>query len=197
MLPCGARDAGRLIHEEDLMKRLVCAAVAASLLGLGLVDEAEAADPDPGLGDIVQVAIVTADIEASAKRWATILGEPVPEIRTTRPGHEVKMVYEGQPSDGQVKLTFFKKGPVVIELLEPVGGPSAWKDGLDAHGESVHHLGFAVKDVDHAIAAAEKLGYPVLHQGRYDSDNGTYVYLDSEKELGVMIELLYSDPEEE
>jgi catechol 2,3-dioxygenase-like lactoylglutathione lyase family enzyme len=179
------------------MMRLACVAVTIGLLGAGLPDEAEAADPDPGLGDIVQVAIVTADIEASAKRWAAILGEPVPEIRTTRPGHEVKMVYRGQPSDGQVKLTFFQKGPVVLELLEPVGGPSAWKDGLDEHGESFHHLGFAVKDVESSVDALGKLGYPVLHQGRYDSDDGTYVYLDTEKELGLMVELLHSDPEEE
>jgi len=177
--------------------RLACVAVTIALLGAGLCGEAAAADPDPGLGDIVQVAIVTADIEASAKRWAAILGEPVPEIRTTRPGHEVKMVYRGQPSDGQVKLTFFQKGPVVLELLEPVGGPSAWKDGLDEHGESVHHLGFAVKDVERSIDALGKLGYPVVHQGRYDSDDGTYVYLDTEKELGTMVELLHSDPEEE
>ena len=176
------------------MKRLACAVAAASLMGIGVTDEAEAGDPDPGLGDIVQVAIVTADIETSAKRWAAILGEPVPEIRTTRPGHDVKMVYKGQPTDGQVKLTFFKKGPVVLELLEPVGGPSAWKDGLDAHGESFHHLGFAVKDVDESTAALEKMGYPVLHRGRYDSDDGTYVYLDSEKKLGLMVELLHSDP---
>lgn len=178
------------------MMRQACVVLAISLLGVGLSDEAEAGDPDPGLGDIIQVAIVTADIEASAKRWAAILGEPVPEIRTTRPGHEVKMVYKGQPTDGQVKLTFFKKGPVVLELLEPVGGPSAWKDGLDAHGESFHHLGFAVKNVDESIDALAKLGYPVLHQGRYDSDDGTYVYLDSEKELGIMVELLHSDSEE-
>ena len=179
------------------MRRLACVVLAASLLGMGLGDEAEAGDPDTGLGDIIQVAIVTADIEKSAKRWAAILGEPVPEIRTTRPGHEVKMVYKGQPSDGQVKLTFFRKGPVVLELLEPVGGPSAWKDGLDAHGESFHHLGFAVKDVEKSKGAIGQLGYPVLHQGRYDSDDGTYVYLDTGKELGIMVELLHSDPKEE
>jgi catechol 2,3-dioxygenase-like lactoylglutathione lyase family enzyme len=170
--------------------------LAASMLGGGLLDEAEAADPDPGLGEIIQVAIVTADIEASARRWAAVLGEPVPEIRTTRPGHEVKMVYQGQPSNAQVKLTFFKKGPVTLELLEPVGAPSAWKDGLDAHGESFHHLGFAVKDVEKSIAALEELGYPVVHRGRYDSDDGSYVYVDSEKQLGLMIELLHSDENE-
>jgi hypothetical protein len=34
---------------------------------------------------------------------------------------------------------------------------------------------------------------PVLHKGRYDSDDGTYIYLDSLDSLGVVIELLHSD----
>jgi len=173
------------------MERVLCLLLAAALFGA--VGVAEAADPGVGLGEIIQVAIVTKDIEASAKRWAAVLGQPVPEIRTTRPGHEVKVLYKGQPSDGQAKLTFFKSGPITIELLEPVGGPSSWKDGLDAHGESIHHLGFAVKDVEGSIAALQKLGYPVVHRGRYDSDDGTYVYVDTEKALGTTIELLHSD----
>ena len=41
---------------------------------------------DPGLKKVVQVAIVVRDIEASSKRWAELLGLPLPEIRTTRPG---------------------------------------------------------------------------------------------------------------
>jgi len=41
--------------------------------------------------------------------WAELLGMPVTEIRTTRPGHEVKEIYRGKPSEGQVKLTFFKE----------------------------------------------------------------------------------------
>ena len=31
---------------------------------------------------------------------------------------------------------------------------------------------------------------------RYDSDNGTYVYVDSRKALGVTLELLHSDPKQ-
>jgi methylmalonyl-CoA/ethylmalonyl-CoA epimerase len=179
------------MRQEVLMERIVCLLLAAAVVGA--VGVAEAAEPGPGLGDVIQVAIVTKDIAATAKRWAAVLGQPVPEIRTTRPGHEVKMVYKGQPSDAQVKLAFLKSGPLTIELLEPVGGPSSWKDGLDAHGESVHHLGFAVKDLDGSVAGLEKMGYPVLHRGRYDSDDGTYVYMGTEGSLGVTIELLHSD----
>lgn len=148
---------------------------------------------DPGLKKVVQVALVVRDIEASSKRWAELLGMPVPEIRTTRPGHEVKEIYRGKPSEGQVKLTFFNLGQVVIELLQPISDGTSWKEYLDKKGEGVQHLGFQVQDLEKTKGALEKAGYPVLHQGRYDSDDGTYVYHETLDELGVVIELLHSD----
>jgi hypothetical protein len=37
------------------------------------------------------------------------------------------------------------------------------------------------------------LGYDQIHSGRWDSDNGDYVYFDSTKALGLTVELLHSD----
>lgn len=158
-----------------------------------LMPAQEPAGLDPGMKTIVQVAIVTRDIEAAAKRWAAVLGMPVPSITTTRPGEEVKVVYRGKPSSGRAKLAFFRLGQVVLELIEPVGGDTSWKEFLDQHGEGVQHLGFQVQDLGQAIARAGRSGMPVLHRGRYDRDNGDYVYVDSEKPLGVTIEFLHSD----
>jgi hypothetical protein len=33
----------------------------------------------------------------------------------------------------------------------------------------------------------------VIHRGRYDGDNGDYVYVDTKDQLGVTVELLHSD----
>ena len=148
---------------------------------------------DPGLKKVVQVAIVVKDIEASSRRWAELLGMPLPEIRTTRPGHEVKEIYRGKPSEGQVKLTFFDLGQVVLELLQPVSEGTSWKEYLDKKGEGVQHLGFQVVDPERESAELEKAGYPVAHRGRYDSNDGDYIYQDTLDSLGVMIELLHSD----
>jgi methylmalonyl-CoA/ethylmalonyl-CoA epimerase len=148
---------------------------------------------DPGLKKVVQVAIVVRDIEASSKLWADLLGMPVPEISTTRPGHEVKEIYRGKPSEGQVKLTFFNLGQVVIELLQPISEGTSWKEFLDKKGEGVQHLGFQVEDPDKTSAELEKAGYPIIHQGRYDSNDGTYIYHETLDALGVVVELLHSD----
>ncbi len=167
-----------------------------TLFGLGLPAQTAVAPAalDPGLAQVVQVAIVTKDIEASARRWAAVLGMEVPKITTTRPGQEVKVMFKGRASAGQAKLAFFKLGQVVLELIEPVGQGTSWKQYLDQHGEGVQHLGFQVKDMDQAIANAARSGMAVLHRGRYDKDNGDYVYVESEKPLGVTLEFLHSDP---
>jgi hypothetical protein len=148
---------------------------------------------DPGMEKVIQIAIVVKDIETAAKRWAELLGKPVPEIRTTRPGNEVKVIYRGEPSNGQVKLTFFALGQVVIELLEPISGGTSWQEFMDEKGEGVQHIGFQVVDPEKTSAELEKAGYPIFHQGRYDSDDGTYIYLDTQDALGVVVELLHSD----
>jgi len=148
---------------------------------------------DPGMKVVTQVAIVCRDIESTSKRWAVVLGVDPPQIHTTKPGHAAKLVYRGHPSDGQAKLAFIQLGQVTLELIQPVGGDTAWKEFLDTHGEGVHHIAFQVADPGRTIKASRDAGTPVVHQGRYDDDSGAYVYIDSAEALGVTLELLHSD----
>jgi methylmalonyl-CoA/ethylmalonyl-CoA epimerase len=107
---------------------------------------------------VTQVAIVCRDIDATSKRWAAVPGVDPPQISTTKPGHEVKEMYPGHPSEGQAKLAFIKLGQLRLELIQPVGGDTSWKQFLDAKG-----LGEG--------------GMPVLHRGRYEGNSGSYVYV--------------------
>ncbi|HVN83119.1 MAG TPA: VOC family protein [Terriglobia bacterium] len=168
-------------------------------LSLVLGMPGKAADPiyhDPGMKTIVQVAIVCRDIEACSKRWAALLGMDLPKITTTKPGREVNLVYRGKPSNGQVKLAFFETGQTVLELLQPVGGNTSWQEILDGNGEGVHHIAFKIQNVEKTLKACNALGMPNIHQGRFDSNDGTYIYLDSRKDLGVTIELLHEDKDD-
>lgn len=149
---------------------------------------------DPGFKTITQVAIVTKDIDASAKRWAALLGIEVPGISTSRPGNEVHMMFQGKPSNDRAKLAFLKAGQVTVELIQPLGPDTSWMKFLREHGEGVHHIAFNVRDLAKSGNEMKALGYDEIHRGRWDSDNGTYVYFDSTKDLGLMIELLNSDP---
>lgn len=137
---------------------------------------------------VAQIAIVVHDIEEACKRWAQILGQPVPNVIITQPGNEVNMTYRGQPSNAQAKLAFFNLGQVQLELIEPVGEPSTWKEALDKNGESVHHIAFWTEDMQASAEFLKQHGIPLVQRG--DMGEGQYAYFDAQQQLGVQIELL-------
>jgi hypothetical protein len=145
------------------------------------------------LGKIVQVAIVCRDIVATSRRWAKLLGVDSPEIIETDPGDKVGMIYRGRTSNDRVKLAFFDTGETTLELLQPIGENSSWWEILDQSGECVHHIAFQVSDEKRVLEKFSQQGMNEFHRGRFDSQDGTYIYVDSRKELGVPIELLIPD----
>ncbi len=151
--------------------------------------------PDSGCKTIIQIAIVCRDVDATAKRWAALLGVDPPKSFSTDPGLTCNMTYRGKPSNAQAKLAFLETGACQLELIQPLGPGSSWQEQLDQCGESIHHIAFKVKDIDGSLRACQEMGMPVLHQGRFGSKDGGYAYLDSKAQLGAVIELLHWDKE--
>ena len=149
------------------------------------------ADQSLGSTTIVQVGIIVDDIEAKARAWASILGLPVPEIRLTDPAEFTQAEYKAQPTTARAKLAFFREGPISLELIEPVGEPSTWKDQLDGHGSSLHHVAFQIKGMKEKVAFLEGQGIPLVQRGEYTG--GRYAYFDGVAQLGAILELLEND----
>jgi 4-hydroxyphenylpyruvate dioxygenase-like putative hemolysin len=96
--------------------------------------------------------------------------------------------YRGKPTPARAKLAFFPFGKIAFELIEPIGGPSTWKEALDKHGEGVHHVAFRVDDMDRALAALNKKGFETIQTG--DFTGGRYAYVDTTRALRTVVELL-------
>jgi len=141
-----------------------------------------------GGGKVTQVGYVVRDIEKSAKAFAAILGVPVPKWELTDTVDKAHTEYLGKPSPGRAKLAFIELPNIVFELIEPVGGPSTWRDFLDKKGEGVHHLAFEVKGLDQRLAELKAKGVPLIQKGDYQG--GRYAYVDATAQLGVILELL-------
>lgn len=144
-----------------------------------------------GSTTITQVAIIVKDIEAKARAWAEVLGLPVPEIIITDTYERAQTQYNGSPSDARAKLAFFHLGQVDIELIEPIGEPSTWKDQLDKHGDSLHHIAFEIEGMPEKVAFLDAKGIPLVQRGEYTG--GRYAYFDGNRQLGAVIELLEND----
>ena len=141
-----------------------------------------------GSSEICQVALVVRNIEQSAKRFAELFGVNVPEIHMTAPQEAAHTRYKGNPTAARAKLAFFNLGSLSLELIEPVGGPSTWKEFLDKNGDGLHHIAFRIKDMEGVLKGLSEKGIGVVQQGDYTG--GRYTYLDSSQALGVVIELL-------
>jgi catechol 2,3-dioxygenase-like lactoylglutathione lyase family enzyme len=137
---------------------------------------------------LCQVGLVVKDIEASARAWSAIFGLPVPNVIITDEYDKAHTNYRGQPSFARAKLAFFQFGSMSIELIEPIGEPSTWKEALDAQGESVHHIAFMVENTPAVVKGLAEHGAPMVQQGHYTG--GMYTYIDSKASLGVVLELL-------
>ena len=144
-----------------------------------------------GTTALTQVGIIVADIEATARAWANLLNLPVPEIIITDPAELARTEYKGQPTAARAKLAFFKLGQVDLELIEPIDGPSTWKDQLDHKGQSLHHIAFEIDGMDEKIKLLEKQGLQLAQRGDYSG--GRYAYIDGTARLGAILELLEND----
>lgn len=141
-----------------------------------------------GIPVVTQIGLVVKDIDRSIGHYATIFNLPRPEVIVTDEYEVAKTSYRGQPSFARAKLAFFNFGQVQIELIEPIGEPSTWKEVLDEKGEGIHHIAFQVKGTDQVVAFLEDQGIPLVQQGHYTG--GMYSYLDGSEKLGVVLELL-------
>ena len=140
---------------------------------------------------ITQVCIIVKDAEASATRYAEILGIDLSKnFQTTLLHDHTHATYYGQPTNARATLTSVDIGHLQFELLQPLDSPSCWKDFLDQRGEGIHHIAFFVPKTDAAAKSFEEQGYTITQQGLFTGQTGMYTYLDTDKDLGIVIELL-------
>ena len=144
-----------------------------------------------GTTTVTQVGIIVRDIETKARAWSDILGLPMPQIIITDTADIAQTEYQGESSTARAKLAFFHLGQVDIELIEPIGDSSTWKDQLNDHGESLHHIAFQVKGMGDKLAYLDSKGVPLVQRGEYTG--GRYAYVDSSEQLGCIVELLEND----
>jgi catechol 2,3-dioxygenase-like lactoylglutathione lyase family enzyme len=143
---------------------------------------------------VTQVGIVVDDIEEATKAWAAFLGRTeVPQIMVAE-GHDSRPThFRGSSSDARAKLAFFQLENLTIELIEPLEGPSTWKEFLEEHGPGIHHIAFEVDQMENSVAAFSTLGISEVQYGGWGT--GEYAYMDAEGSLALIIELLehYTD----
>ncbi|MUT65352.1 VOC family protein [Paenibacillus sp. NEAU-GSW1] len=140
---------------------------------------------------ITQIGLLVHDIEAVSQAYADFFGVEKPDWFWTDTVDKAQTEYNGESTVARAKLAFFDMGSLQLELIEPDEHPSTWREHLDKHGEGPHHIAFAVEGMQEKVAVMEKSGMALVQKGEYTG--GRYAYMDTFKQLKVMLELLEND----
>ena len=125
---------------------------------------------------IEHIGIAVKDLEKSNKLFASLFGKP--HYKT----EEVK-------SEG-VKTSFFDVGPNKIELLEATTADSPIAKFIEKKGEGVHHIAFAVDNIETEMKRLKEEGFILLNdQAKLGADNKLVAFLHPKSCNGVLIEL--------
>jgi len=89
-----------------------------------------------------------------------------------------------------VKTSFFEIGESKIELLEAQNETSAIAKYLDKNREGVHHIAFAVDDMEMEIQRLKNEGFQFISEiPKEGADNKMVVFLHPKSTNGVLVEL--------
>jgi len=125
---------------------------------------------------IEHIGIAVRDLDKSNQLFASLLGKS--HYKT-----------EEVASEG-VKTSFFQSGPNKIELLEATSPESPIAKFIEKKGEGIHHIAFAVNDIESEINRLQKEGFIVLNKTpKKGADNKLVAFLHPKSTNGVLIEL--------
>ncbi len=138
---------------------------------------------------IDQVGFVVKDLDKTVEYYWKTLGIGPWSFFDLGPGN--KTTYHGKPCEFLVKIACAQVGPLMLELIQPVSGPTPHMDFLKARGEGMQHLGIVIEGMEQ-VEEMKKLGYEEI-AGAYNigGEDGYGVYFDTEKTLGTTIELIH------
>ena len=90
----------------------------------------------------------------------------------------------------KVKTAFFKTGESKIELLESMIDNGVIARYIDKKGEGIHHIAFAVADIEAEMQRLSGEGFQVLNATpKIGADNKLVCFLHPKNTNGVLIEI--------
>ena len=128
------------------------------------------------ISQIEHIGIAVESIEESKKYYENVLGLECYKIE--------------EVTDQKVKTAFFKIGDTKIELLEPTDPESTIAKFLEKKGPGIHHIAYAVDNVNEALKDVESKGVQLIDkQGRKGADGLNIGFLHPKSTESVLTEL--------
>lgn len=125
---------------------------------------------------IEHIGIAVKNLEESIKHFEKMLGVECYKIENVE--------------DQKVKTAFFKIGETKIELLEATSEESPIAKFIEKKGEGLHHVAFAVNDIQHKLNSMKEKGFNLIDEKpRTGADNLQIAFLHPKSTNGILVEL--------
>lgn len=138
-----------------------------------------------------QVAFVVEDLDVALRHWAQVLGVGPWTVWTLEPEVLDEMRYHGAVASFSFRHALAWSGPLQIELVQPLAGPSIFADQLALSGPGLNHVGRLVDDHASESTQLRERGYRPLQSARFGaSADGRFAYFASPNSDAV-VELIH------
>jgi methylmalonyl-CoA/ethylmalonyl-CoA epimerase len=125
---------------------------------------------------IEHIGIAVKDLETANSLYAKLLGQTHYKVETVESEH--------------VATSFFKTGDSKIELLQANDPESAIARFIEKRGEGVHHIAFAVEDIEKEVERLKSEGFQAISEKpKRGADNKLVFFFHPKSANGVLIEL--------
>jgi len=95
--------------------------------------------------------------------------------------------------DQRVKTAFFKVGQTKIELLETTDPEGPIGKFIEKRGEGIHHLAYAVKNIEGAISEMESKGVQMIDKAPRKGAEGLHIAFLHPKSSGSVLTEICED----
>ncbi|MDA4112292.1 MAG: VOC family protein [Thaumarchaeota archaeon] len=145
--------------------------------------------PVPAGMRITQVAVVVKDLRKTMAAYHKTLGWGPWSVYEHKPPSLHHTTLHGKASDYTMLGAEVHCDPIDFEILQPLEGPSIYKEFLEKHGEGLHHISVVSpkEDVRAALNEFKHEGIEVMMSGRLGDDIEFY-YMDTEPILKMVAE---------
>ncbi len=128
------------------------------------------------ISHIEHIGIAVKNLEESIKFYEDVLG--------------LKCYSIEEVADQKVKTAFFMVGQTKVELLESTDPEGPIGKYIEKKGEGVHHMAFAVKGIEDALAKMEEKGIRLIDKTpRKGAEGLDIAFLHPKSTHGVLMEL--------
>lgn len=109
---------------------------------------------------------------------------------------KMPLVHQEDVPKQNVRVAFVEIGESKIELLEPMNEQSTIAKYLEKKGEGMHHICYAVEDVNTTLKALAAEGFRLIDQeARPGAEDKLVAFIHPKSMGGVLVELAQPKPE--